>query len=95
MLITILYIYHIKKGLYLHEIGHAMGLVHEHQLPNRDEYIDIIYANVAPSMRVWFQKYRTREVNQYDVNYELTSVMHYGMTVRMTYMIYQFQLYEK
>ncbi|XP_061180039.1 uncharacterized protein LOC133188574 [Saccostrea echinata] len=68
------------KGLYLHEIGHAIGLVHEHQLPNRDDYIDIIFANVAPSMRVWFQKYRTREVNQYDVNYELTSVMHYGTT---------------
>ncbi|XP_022341790.2 uncharacterized protein LOC111135757 [Crassostrea virginica] len=68
------------KGLYLHEIGHAIGLVHEHQLPNRDDYIDIIYTNVAPSMRVWFQKYRTREVNQFDVNYELSSVMHYGMT---------------
>lgn len=68
------------KGLYLHEIGHAIGLVHEHQLPNRDDYIDIIYANVAPSMRVWFQKYQSREVNQFDVNYELSSVMHYGTT---------------
>lgn len=65
----------------MHEIGHAIGLVHEHQLPNRDDYIDIIYANVAPSMRVWFQKYQSREVNQFDVNYELSSVMHYGTTV--------------
>ncbi|XP_060074104.1 zinc metalloproteinase nas-15-like isoform X2 [Ylistrum balloti] len=68
------------KGLYLHEIGHALGLVHEHQLPNRDEFIEILYHNVAPSMRIWFNKYSTQEVNQYDVPYEYSSVMHYGVT---------------
>ncbi|KAK3095013.1 hypothetical protein FSP39_009149 [Pinctada imbricata] len=68
------------KGLYLHEIGHAIGLVHEHQLPNRDEYISILYHNVAPSMRVWFQKYTNNQVNQFDINYQLSSVMHYGTT---------------
>ncbi|XP_033760032.1 zinc metalloproteinase nas-15-like [Pecten maximus] len=68
------------KGLYLHEIGHALGLVHEHQLPNRDEFIEILYNNVAPSMRIWFNKYSTQEVNQYDVPYEYSSVMHYGVT---------------
>ncbi|XP_076096037.1 uncharacterized protein LOC143066999 isoform X2 [Mytilus galloprovincialis] len=68
------------KGLYLHEIGHALGLVHEHQLPNRDEYIEIMYSNVEPSMRIWFNKYSGQEVNQYDVTYEYSSVMHYGIT---------------
>lgn len=68
------------KGLYLHEIGHALGLVHEHQLPNRDEFIEILYHNVAPSMRIWFNKYSSQEVNQYDVPYEYSSVMHYGVT---------------
>lgn len=68
------------KGLYLHEIGHALGLVHEHQLPNRDEYIEIMYDNVEPSMRIWFNKYSGQEVNQYDVDYEYSSVMHYGIT---------------
>lgn len=68
------------KGLYLHEIGHAIGLVHEHQLPNRDDFIEVMYGNVAPSMRIWFNKYNNREVNQYDVDYEYTSVMHYGIT---------------
>ncbi|CAL1543605.1 unnamed protein product, partial [Lymnaea stagnalis] len=68
------------KGLYLHEIGHALGLVHEHQLPDRDKYIEILYYNVAPQMRAWFNKYTTREVDQMNVPYEYSSVMHYGIT---------------
>ncbi|CAL1543600.1 unnamed protein product [Lymnaea stagnalis] len=68
------------KGLYLHEIGHALGLVHEHQLPDRDNYIEILYYNVAPHMRIWFNKYTTREVDQMSVPYEYSSVMHYGIT---------------
>ena len=70
-----------QSGLYLHEIGHAIGLVHEHQLPDRDQYIYIIYDNVAPSMRIWFNKYSTKDVNQYGVPFEYSSVMHYGVTV--------------
>ncbi|KAL8618875.1 hypothetical protein ACOMHN_000882 [Nucella lapillus] len=68
------------SGLYLHEIGHAIGLVHEHQLPDRDKYIYIIYDNVAPSMRIWFNKYSPKDVNQYGVPFEYSSVMHYGVT---------------
>ena len=70
-----------QKGLYLHEIGHAIGLVHEHQLPNRDQYIEILYQNVEPSMRIWFNKYASQEVDQMKVPYEYSSVMHYGVTV--------------
>ncbi|KAK3603705.1 hypothetical protein CHS0354_023311 [Potamilus streckersoni] len=68
------------KGLYLHEIGHALGLVHEHQLPDRDNFIEILYNNVQPNMRIWFNKYSTQEVNQLTVPYEYSSVMHYGVT---------------
>ncbi|KAH9503506.1 Blastula protease 10 [Bulinus truncatus] len=68
------------KGLYLHEIGHAIGLVHEHQLPDRDGYINILYHNVQPQMRVWFNKYAPDIVNQMKVPYEYSSVMHYGIT---------------
>ncbi|CAG5136844.1 unnamed protein product, partial [Candidula unifasciata] len=68
------------KGLYLHEIGHALGLVHEHQLPDRDDYIRILYENVDPVMRIWFNKYTSKEVNQMNVKYEYSSVMHYGIT---------------
>lgn len=32
-------------------------------------------------MRVWFNKYSQAEINQYDVQYEYSSAMHYGITV--------------
>lgn len=68
------------KGLYLHEIAHALGVIHEHQRPNRDNYITILYENVEPSMRIWFQKYNEAAINSHNVDYELSSVMHYGVT---------------
>jgi hypothetical protein len=71
----------LQKGLYLHEIGHALGLVHEHQLPDRDDYIDILMQNVAPHFRVFFSKYSPLVVNQFTVPYEYSSIMHYGITV--------------
>lgn len=68
------------KGLYLHEIGHALGLIHEHQRPIRDGFIEIIGRNVEPSMLQWFNKYPPGQVNAYNVSYEYSSVMHYGIT---------------
>jgi hypothetical protein len=38
-----------------HELGHVIGLQHEHQRPDRDKYISVIYENIAPS-----------EVDQFD-----------------------------
>lgn len=68
------------KGLYLHEIGHALGLIHEHQRPNRDQFIRIIQGNVEPSMLQWFNKYPQEQVNPSGADYEYSSVMHYGIT---------------
>lgn len=72
----------LQKGLYLHEIGHAVGLVHEHQRPIRDRFIRINYGNVHPSLRQWFQKYPQYRINNFNYSYEFSSVMHYGITVR-------------
>ncbi|CAL1538843.1 unnamed protein product [Lymnaea stagnalis] len=66
--------------LYLHELGHAIGLVHEHQLPERDEYIKVNLNNVSPEMRRWFDKYTAEQINNYGVPYEYSSVMHYGIS---------------
>lgn len=59
--------------------------MHEHQLPDRDQYILILYDNIAPSMRVWFNKYTEKDVNQFGVPYEYSSVMHYGVTVSVRF----------
>ncbi|XP_061171636.1 zinc metalloproteinase nas-13-like [Saccostrea echinata] len=68
------------KGLYLHEIGHAVGLIHEQNRPDRDEFIRIITQNIQPGLADQFQKYRSSFINTYSVPYDFPSVMHYGVT---------------
>ena len=36
------------KGNILHQIGHALGLYHEHSRPDRDSYITVVLENVMP-----------------------------------------------
>jgi len=57
-------------------------MVHEHQLPGRDEHIEILWDNVQPELKQWFNKY-SKSAFRTDVNipYDLSSVMHYGITV--------------
>ncbi|XP_074660390.1 zinc metalloproteinase nas-4-like [Tubulanus polymorphus] len=69
------------KPTILHEFGHALGLVHEHQLPDRDEYLNILYENVEPDWAIWFKRIESNLVLQYEVPYDYRSIMHYGITV--------------
>jgi len=40
----------------LHEILHAMGFVHEHSRPDRDQYVEIVWDNIEPQYRLQFEK---------------------------------------
>ena len=63
----------------LHELGHAIGFYHEHQRPDRDEYIDIIEDNLIPGRKILsqFSKISPDEVNLLGVGYDYNSIMHY------------------
>lgn len=71
-------------GVYTHEIGHTLGLYHEHKRPDRDDYVEVVCENMwQPSdcatgsgWAAQFSKEQPEWVNwagKYDVN----SVMHY------------------
>eukprot|EP00746_Dinoflagellata_sp_MGD_P011160 gnl/MRDRNA2_/MRDRNA2_123334_c0_seq1.p1 gnl/MRDRNA2_/MRDRNA2_123334_c0~~gnl/MRDRNA2_/MRDRNA2_123334_c0_seq1.p1 ORF type:complete len:713 (-),score=108.58 gnl/MRDRNA2_/MRDRNA2_123334_c0_seq1:129-2267(-) len=64
------------KGTALHEIGHTIGLSHEHSRHDRNEYVDVFTSHVQPGNVQWFGADGALEK---DVPYDLSSIMHYGM----------------
>jgi len=70
----------MSQAIIIHELGHVIGLLHEHQRPDRNIYITVQYENVAPEDRFCFElrpeydflyKYRK-------FPYDYNSVMHYS-----------------
>lgn len=42
----------------LHELGHVLGLMHEHQRPDRDRYIRVKWSNIRSDVKFAFDKKR-------------------------------------
>ncbi len=66
-----------RVGATIHEIGHALGLLHEHTRPDRDQNIKVVFGNVKDdASRMQFNAInglRTQTLGKYD----FTSIMHY------------------
>jgi hypothetical protein len=72
-------------GQALHELGHVLGLHHEHKRWERDNYVNVDWQAVA----VWSQQTGSRKEKEFTVlqlwqadqhdQYDLYSIMHYGV----------------
>jgi hypothetical protein len=64
------------EGNIIHEIGHAVGLFHEHVRQDRDDHVAVHFDNIEPGQEHNFQQQndRARDVGPYDYS----SIMHYG-----------------
>ncbi len=64
----------IKYDVILHELGHTLGFMHEHQRPDRDSYINVNYSNIQPVVQFAFNKMSSAN---YNTSYDIYSIMHY------------------
>jgi hypothetical protein len=66
-----------QYGHCLHELGHCIGFLHEHQRPDRDSYIIIHWENVWPEYRFNFDKQNNPLIKESNYPYDFDSIMHY------------------
>lgn len=68
-----------------HELMHVVGFFHEQSRPDRDDFLQINLANVAPNMEHNFNKYAwgSTVFNQ-GSTYDYASIMHYETTAFST-----------
>jgi Astacin (Peptidase family M12A) len=59
-----------------HEICHLLGMSHEHQRPNRDSFIYILWQNVNPQFESAFTIFGEKSDSMTQV-YDFESIMHY------------------
>lgn len=64
-----------SKGIVAHEIGHTLGLIHEHQRSDRNAYVTAMYENISESNRGEFS---ISNENIIATNYDFLSLMHYN-----------------
>ncbi|PID62927.1 MAG: hypothetical protein CSB44_02860 [Gammaproteobacteria bacterium] len=64
-------------GSVIHEVGHAIGLYHEHTRADRNNYITVLEENIRPSKLLNFEV-QTADVAVTYSDYDYGSIMHYG-----------------
>ena len=63
---------------YRHELGHTLGLAHEHKRPDRDTYITYYPKNVETAMESQFFKLPAGSYNYHGSTFDFNSIMLYG-----------------
>jgi hypothetical protein len=65
-----------RYGDVLHECGHAVGLAHEHNRPDRDKFLTVVWENIYVEGLSNFQIRPPSKPE--DGNYDFGSIMHYS-----------------
>lgn len=67
-------------GTIIHEIGHTVGLLHEHTRSDRDNYINVFPENVDDEYKYVFEKWSNANLPAINLtsNFDWNSIMMYG-----------------
>lgn len=64
-----------SRFIMVHELGHALGMWHEHTRPDRDDFVIMNWANIEDAEEHNFQRHDEADVYG---EYDFESLMHYG-----------------
>ena len=68
-------------GTIQHEFMHALGFLHEHVRPDRDQHVDVFHDRVVDKFKSQYAVMSTNDWAQHGSPYDYNSVMHYGSYV--------------
>ena len=82
-LITDLSFIFFQLGVAAHEVGHVAGLYHEHQRPDRDDFVTVVLGNIkgGDTNKDYHIQEDTATITTYDTPYDYYSLMHYAARV--------------
>jgi hypothetical protein len=63
-----------------HEIGHLLGFTHEHQRPDRDLFITVLWENIRPEAAGQYELLDNALIDEGAYPYDYRSVMHYAQS---------------
>ncbi|KAK7474454.1 hypothetical protein BaRGS_00034276 [Batillaria attramentaria] len=66
-----------EKSIVIHEIGHAIGWIHEHTRPERNRYV-YVDRRIVREYPGDLERFDRGCINDYGVQYDYRSIMHYG-----------------
>ncbi len=72
-----------------HELGHIIGLQHEHQRPDRDQYIWLNYKNIDKDKIGNYYKIDNSLIVEENYEYDYRSIMHYSHFSKLGKVIYE------
>jgi len=64
----------MSKGTIVHELMHAIGVMHEQARMDRDTYVTVNYNNIDPSS---YNNFNKMNGSYHQTNYDYYSIMHY------------------
>nr|XP_012547838.1 seminal metalloprotease 1 isoform X1 [Bombyx mori] len=68
----------IRHGVVIHEMLHTLGFYHMQSTYDRDDFVKIVWENIASGHEHNFEMYKNDTVTDFGVPYDYGSVMHYS-----------------
>ena len=67
----------VYKNIIVHELMHSLGFTHEHQRPDRDQYVEVHFDRITDHGKKSFKKNSAAKVDTLGTPYDYCSIMHY------------------